>query len=614
MTEPLRPDHDPALDTTDTTMTAVATSPVAPPSPVNPRPRSRARWFAALGVIALVVVGSAAAALVLTGVSPAATVTGYVPANSVMYGEVRLDLPGDQRAKIGEFLAKFPGFADQAALDTKLNEVLDRLVSEGTDGEQAYTKDIKPWFDGEIAFAVGPLPQSQAIDDPVIAAAATRALLLVSIKDETLARTWFNDAMAKANVTGATETYGATEITVFTEPSMPNVQAAFALVGGKVAIAGDLASVKAAVDTKGEGAFGADTDVAAATAAADGDHIGFMFIDLRSVLDSAMALSGAVASTPPISDAMLALVPDWASFRLRVEGDALVMDSASPNVKDAPGPDENGVNGVAAWAPADTLMLAAANDYGATLLETVALYRADPALTEVFKTIDEGAGVVGGLDAALGWMGDSGIVITQGADAPEGGIVAIPTDASKARQLLTTLRSFATLGGGQAGITVRDEDYNGTAITIIDLGSLQDLAGMAAAMGGGALPMDPSMMSLPTGNVEIAYAATDGVVVIGSGPAFVKSVLDAGAGASLADDARYQGLAKRVGAEHTAVTFVDIAAIRGLLEGHLAEVPAADRAEYDESVKPFLVPFDAFIAATVADGDLDAAHAVVTVK
>ena len=33
-----------------------------------------------------------------------------------MYGEVRLDLPGDQRAEIGEFLSKFPGFADQAAL------------------------------------------------------------------------------------------------------------------------------------------------------------------------------------------------------------------------------------------------------------------------------------------------------------------------------------------------------------------------------------------------------------------------------------------------------------------------------------------------------------------
>jgi hypothetical protein len=41
---------------------------------------------------------------------------------------------------------------------------------------------------------------------------------------------------------------------------------------------------------------------------------------------------------------------------------------------------------------------------------------------------------------------------------------------------------------------------------------------------------------------------------------------------------------------------------------------AAERAEYEESVKPFLTPFDALLAANaVADG-LDQQHTVVTVK
>ena len=46
--------------------------------------------------------------------SSTSTVLGYVPANTIVYGEVRLDLPGDQRRAVGEFLSKFPGFADQA--------------------------------------------------------------------------------------------------------------------------------------------------------------------------------------------------------------------------------------------------------------------------------------------------------------------------------------------------------------------------------------------------------------------------------------------------------------------------------------------------------------------
>ena len=90
--------------------------------------------------MALIVGVTAIATLSLTGSSPTSTVAGYVPADSLAYGELRLDLPGDQRQEVGEFLSKFPGFADQAALETKLDEVLDRLLSESTDGKQTYSR------------------------------------------------------------------------------------------------------------------------------------------------------------------------------------------------------------------------------------------------------------------------------------------------------------------------------------------------------------------------------------------------------------------------------------------------------------------------------------------
>ena len=622
MTDFERPVHDPTTDTaaTETTATEVPAVPIAttplsgpPPAPTATPPRSRVRWLVAAVVIALIVGVTAIATLSLTGSSPASTVVGYVPADSVAYGELRLDLPGDQRQKIGQFLSKFPGFADQAALETKLDEVLDRLVSEGTDGKQTYTRDIKPWFDGEFAFSMGPLPaDASALKDPG-SAAPRRALLLLSIKDEALARAWFTNVLTETGVKSSQETYQGTQLTVFTDLEVTAAQAALALVDGKVAIAGDIASVKAAIDTKGGSPLAKSDTFVAAKAAMSGDDLGFAFVDLKSILAAALRMTEATASAPPLSDALVGLTPDWAAFRLRADSDALVMDSAMPHVDAAPGPDQNRTNGVAAFAPPSTIALSAGNDYGKTLVETIALYRKDPALAEAFKSVDEAAGMLGGLDESVGWMGDTGIVVATTGDSIEGGIVSIPADAAAGRQLLTTLRSFATLAGGQYGISVRDEDHAGTTITILDLGTAESLSGLAGSLGGVPLP-DDATSKLPGGHVEISYAATDGVVVIGSSPAFVGHVIDAGAGQSLADDARFSGLVGRVGSAGTGVAFVDIAAVRGLVEAHLSDASAAERAEYEESIKPFLTPFDAFIATGTTSDELEQQHALITVK
>jgi hypothetical protein len=598
------------------TSTVTGEPAAAPVTPVATAPvgRSRARWAIALGLVALVVAITGAITLALTGASPTATVLGYVPADSVMYGEVRLDLPGDQRREVGEFLSHFPGFADQAALDTKLDEVLDRLIADGTNGKQTFTKDIKPWFDGEVAFAMGPLPQVSGASGVVHPPADARALLLLSLKDEALARQWFADAMSESGTTGTTETYQGVELTVFRSGDGSGLAAAFAIVDGKVAIAGDLASVKAAIDTGGSGGLAAQDDFKAAMSAEGDDHIGFAYVDLRAILDSALSMAGAVggANTPAISDELLAIVPDWASFRLRVEGDALVMDAAAPHVDGAPGPDSNHANGVPDWAPPSTIALFAGNDAGATILETVDLYRKDPSLKDAFTELDSAAGVLGGLESAIGWMGDTGVVVARAGDSAEAGLIVIPTDAANGQQLLTTIRSFATLGGAQAGVTVRDEDYNGTTITIVNLGDVGAMLGMAGM--NGMVPLPGGGAGLPGGDIEIAWAATDGVVVVGSGPDFVKHVLDAGAGTSLADDDRFKGLVARVGAQHTGLAFVDIAGFRTLVEGAMADASAADRAEYEESVKPFLTPFDAFTAAGVTGNDLEEQHAIITVK
>ena len=234
-------------------------------------------------------------------------------------------------------------------------------------------------------------------------------------------------------------------------------------------------------------------------------------------------------------------------------------------------------------------------------------------MADALKEIDQAAGIIGGLDENVAWLGDTGVVVARSGDSIEGGIISIPSDATAGRKLLTTLRSFVNLGGSQYGITVREEQYAGTTITIIDLGSAKDLAALGGIVGGMPVP-DDITSDLPAGHVEIAYASPDGVVVIGSSPDFVKHVLDAGAGQSLADDARFSGLLERVGASHTGVSFLDITAARDLVETHLSDATAEERAEYEESMKPFLTPFDAFIASSVTGGDLEEQHALITIK
>jgi hypothetical protein len=597
---------------TDTTATPVPTTSIQSPPPGGAAPRqSRARWLAAGILIAIVVGVTGLATLVLTSSQTTSVVLGYVPTDSVAYGEVRLDLPGDQRQEVGKFLSKFPGFADQAALETKLDEVLDRLVSEGSNGKQTYTKDVKPWFSGQMGFGLGPIPTGSG--EP--SAKDGRGVVLLSVKDAALARSWMTSTLQEEGVTNRSETYNGSELTIFSSPKAPEMEAAFTIAGDKVAIVGDTASVKAAVDTKGSSSLAKGDAVTAAQAALTGDDLGFMFLDVKALFEATTELAGSVTeaggSVPPIPDSIARLLPDWTAMRMRVEGDAVRLDALTQHKDGTPGPDQNRTNGVAGFAPPSTIALASGNDYGATLLEWVALYRDEPSLKDTFTQIDQAAGMLGGLDALLGWMGDTGIVVAKDGDGVEGGLVSIPADAAQGRQLLTTIRSFVQLSGGQgSGINVTDETYNGETITVVDLGDLRGLAGMAGALGG--VPVAPS--GLPDAEVTLAYVANDEVIAIGSSPDFIKHVLDAGAGASLADDGRFTGLVGRVDAQHTGVTFVDLTAIRGLVEASMADAPADKKAEYEESVKPFLTPFDALVSTTSVGGSNDQMHTVITVK
>jgi hypothetical protein len=561
--------------------------------------------------VVLVLVVSAVVGILVTGRAPNARVLGYVPDGTIMYGEARLDLPGDQRLALASFLSKFPGFADESAIEGKLDELMNRFVGGVTNGDQAYTSDIQPWFDGEVAFALGSLPDPAALSGGDAAAMkSARFLILVSIKDEAGVTAWFKGEATSSGVTMSDEAYNSANLVLLS--GQGSAQGAYTVLDGKVAVVGDVESVKAAVDTRGKGAFSAQAKPKAALDATDSSHLGFVYLDVPAFVDWSSRLSEAAGSSgAPVlgANALRDLVPAWEGFTLRVEGDAVVLQSAADRPTGSVGPTENRATKLTDHVPAGALVVGVGHDVGATLVDTLNLYRADPSMKSLTDGIDQAAGVLGGVDGAIGWIGDAGYVVSQADGAIEAGLVVVPTDRAAADRTFTSLRTLLSLGGSQVGVTVHDEPYAGTTVTTVDLGDIAALAGQAG------LPADLSGagVALPSGHVELAYAVTDQVVVIGSGPAFVKHVLDTTPATSIASTDRYKALVNRLGSG-TAITFVDITAIRGLIESALAGADPSAVSSYEQEVKPFLVPFDALVEGSSVQGNVATAKVIVTVK
>jgi hypothetical protein len=309
---------------------------------------------------------------------------------------------------------------------------------------------------------------------------------------------------------------------------------------------------------------------------------------------------------PAISQSLTALVPEWTAYQIRVESDALVGVATNPHVDRGYGATTNRVNKVVDHVPSTAIALVAGNDVGSTWDGALATLGKDPSTKDLIDGINQAAGLFGGVSDAIGWIGDAGLVVNKTGSEVEGGLVVVPTDPAKATKFFSTLKTFIALGGSSAGLTVRDETYGDATITIVsvDLGSLGSMMGGVSGGATNGLPM-------PGGTLELAYAVTDEVVVIGSSPAFVKHVLDTDAGSSLASTPGFDAAIGRVGKDVTGLTYLDIAAVRTIAEGSMS----ADKlANYTTNVKPFLEPFVAFAATSKVGGDLDTLTTVITIK
>ena len=593
------PTEPPAPPAPPEPVVAAPTAPVAAARPAGPG-RSRLRWLVA-GIVTLLVVGTAAGAtFLLTRDAGDPDVLAWTPVDSVVYTEARLDLPGSQQAELAKVMSAFPGFDDQAAFPTKLAEALDQLVKRASDDKMGYQADIEPWFGGQVSMSIGPLPSTA---DPT----QVRALVLASVKDATKAAAWAEELLTETGATTSTETYDGITITRVVPPAGSDaagadVTGAYALFGPVIAL-GDPASIKAAIDTKGTGGLPTHDQFTAASGSVSGDRLGFLYLNAAAIAQGAQGLAGDTGASMPELPAMFDdLSAPWVVMAVRAEDGAIVVDTRQPHV-DKLGPAVATESKVAALVPASTVFLATGHEVGAGLERLRALAAEDPELADGVKQLEDSLALIGGVDALIGWIGDAGIAITRDGDELAGGLVVTPTDKAAADRLLTQLRGFLALAGESAGIKVTDEDHDGTTVTSITIENVGDLVGAAT---GGSLDGPDDVPD----SIVIAYAVSDEVVTIGYTADFVKAVLDTRGGESLATTDRFKGMLDRADKVHGSLSWVDVAAIRDLVEGM---IPDAERGEYDADVKPYLAAFDAIIATSVPGDDLDTGTIVMRV-
>ncbi len=204
---PAVPDGLP-VEPTLATVAAPAGPPVDPtadqPAPAAAGGQSRRRWAVAIGVVALIAIGIGIVAVLAGRGGLEAVAPRYLPATTVVYGDVRFDLPGDQRQEVTALLALFPGFEDASTLELKADDTFDRLVKAATEAKASYTGDVKPWFGGQIAVGMTGLPDIGSMITGGGSNLELPILGLISVKDATAAESTVDRFAAEAKAAGMT--------------------------------------------------------------------------------------------------------------------------------------------------------------------------------------------------------------------------------------------------------------------------------------------------------------------------------------------------------------------------------------------------------------------------
>ena len=479
------------------------------------------------------------------------------PADTAVYVNVYLQPSAGQQMNLSELIGRFPGFADDATLDDKIDQIVQNLLTgAGID----YRSEVRPWLGNQLALAARPGEADVADAEP---------LLIAEVKDLEAARSSVGDLVTGDGAPLRTEPYRDVEVKISTD-------SAHAFVAGMLVIGPDAAAVHRVIDVShGAESLAAREDFRRTMDGMPADHLAAVFVDLAAIARAA----DAEQQLDAVATAGAVLVAEQDGLRLSGSAPFTTTDPASsPRPRPAIGHEPSTLP---QWMPDDTIaevvvfglrqaledaeVAAAGVPQGEELIGALDALRAIAAFA---LGIDLDADVLPLLDREVG-MAFAGFE----GDLPSGQLVLRPEDPAVAASALDTIAERLSSIGAETGT----ETVGGVAITVLALPEVG----------------------------EVAYAAVEDVIVIGLGTDDVVAALEAhDSGTSLALSDAYRRTFEIAGARAGTEAWVNVAA--------LIDAVGAP-AELDDDVRDILGQIGAFgFTAPSRDNEIEF-HAVLTI-
>jgi hypothetical protein len=549
----------------------------------------------AIGVVALIAIGIGIVAFLAGRGGLEAVAPRYLPATTVIYSDVRFDLPGDQQQEVSELLALFPGFDDASTLELKADDTFDRLVKAATQGEATYTDDIKPWFGGQVAIAMAGLPNLGSLMTGGAADLQLPILGLISVKDAAAAETTVDQLATEAQAAGmsvaATDVDGKPTWTFADASRTEGVAraATVTLTGDMLVVGMDAADVAQSVKlgTQGGANLAGSSAFTEATAELPEARLATLYVDGTAVRLAAGTLGAAAPSAVPGLSEALEAVPISVAGALTVN-DGTITATARAVRPDGAQPIVDTPSTMAGLVPGTSLTFVEVHDVGTAISALLARAKTRPEIDQLGLPIESIESLLGAkLEDLFTWVGDVAVVGWTAEGRPAGALVSDVTDAAAADERIRQLQAFLQLAGIGGSVTTSTSTYAGATITSFTIAD-------------------------DDADVTLSFTLSDGTFVLGLGEASVRAVLDVTPETALAADAGYQATMSAAGPSTNAGSaYVDLRGIREAIE---PVIPAAERARYEEEVKAWLLPFDQMGAVTYQDGSATVSQTVITTQ
>ncbi len=558
---------------TDIEATTIDMDPVLLPKPGSP---NRWRWIAAI-VATVAVVAVVAGVFLAAGprIGAPSFVAHYVPADATAYAEVHLDLPGDQHDRLASFMSHFPGFADPAAFQQKMDEALQQAL-QSRDAGFDWKSDVEPWFGGQVGISTQSVTSTVGTPPSVV--------IVLSVKDRAKLDAFVSARLA--SIDSRDQVYKGQTIWTITSTAADGKAVSFTVTDDVLLLGTRIEDVEKALDVKAGDvpSLAADAFVSQQFGTFHADRLAAFYYDF------APSMTSLPSQVLPIPAGCLSPFTNLGDLKyvgeLRAESDHLDLSARIqyPTGGTFPPVPSNSRATLAEAAPADAVAYVEMHQLGSTVGWLIG---------QGMNCLDTtGSGFsTGQIQQLLGvapqdffdFLIDGAVIVTGHAGAYGGGIVATVDDENVARQrierLMSTVRTLAALGGG---LTVEDQQRGDATITVIRSTAL-----------GGALPFQ-----------SVSLTVTGGRLYLGLDD-FVAQALDRTAADSLASVSGFQTALNDGGVDNVAITYLDVAAIRDSLE---TMMPITDRAHYDAEVKPFLAPLDHFVVVGRNDNGILVSH------